>query len=150
MINHLSVLHIDINATTAQLRTAYLLAARQTHPDSGGSVAAFAEVKQAYETLRDPARRSQWLTQYRAHYAQADFAVCEKCLQATKRGGSLCGCTPKVQSQTARLSEDLSAQLGDFLIRVSCRVGDEFADRTLAAVDRGLAALNARLGRRKT
>jgi curved DNA-binding protein CbpA len=33
---------------------------RRTHPDAGGSAVAFEDVQEAYETLRDPAKRRLW------------------------------------------------------------------------------------------
>lgn len=46
------------DADAAAIHKAYRQAVRRTHPDAGGSAAAFEAVQEAYETLRDPARRA--------------------------------------------------------------------------------------------
>lgn len=152
MINYYLVLGLDSTvATPDELHTAYRKKARATHPDCGGDVAAFGEVKEAYETLRDPARRAKWLTDYKAHHARQGLDVCETCLGVIYPSGKGCRCGSQ-RSQPDRVSklrDDLTDQLGDFVVRVSSRVGDEVADLTLSAVDRGLAALHARLGKRR-
>jgi hypothetical protein len=52
-----AVLQVPVGADDTQIHSAYRAAVRRTHPDAGGSAAAFAEVQEAYEELRDPARR---------------------------------------------------------------------------------------------
>jgi len=47
-------------AGDAEIHAAYRDAVRRTHPDAGGSAAAFEAVQEAYEALRDPARRRAW------------------------------------------------------------------------------------------
>ena len=51
------VLGLPRTADDAQIHKAYRGAVRRTHPDAGGSSAAFEAVQAAYETLRDPERR---------------------------------------------------------------------------------------------
>jgi curved DNA-binding protein CbpA len=53
-----AVLGVRRGATDAQIHAAYRAAVRRTHPDAGGSSAAFEDVQDAYEQLRDPAKRS--------------------------------------------------------------------------------------------
>lgn len=48
------------SASAAEIRTAYKRAAKRAHPDAGGSSAAFAALKLAYDVLRDPARRARY------------------------------------------------------------------------------------------
>lgn len=55
--DHYAVLGVPEAATPAEIRTAYLLRAKQAHPDRGGSNHVFAAVQTAYETLHDPAAR---------------------------------------------------------------------------------------------
>ena len=55
-----AVLGVARGADEAQIHAAYRDAVRRTHPDAGGSAAAFEAVQEAYETLRDPARRRTW------------------------------------------------------------------------------------------
>lgn len=52
------VLGVPRGADDAQIHAAYRDAVRRTHPDAGGSSAAFEDVQEAYELLRDPARRA--------------------------------------------------------------------------------------------
>jgi curved DNA-binding protein CbpA len=51
------VLGVARGADEAQIHAAYRDAVRRTHPDAGGSAEAFEAVQEAYEALRDPARR---------------------------------------------------------------------------------------------
>lgn len=55
-----AVLGVPRGADDAQIHAAYRDAVRRTHPDAGGSAAAFEAVQEAYEALRDPARRRAW------------------------------------------------------------------------------------------
>ncbi|MGA2756796.1 MAG: DnaJ domain-containing protein [Solirubrobacteraceae bacterium] len=52
-----AVLGVRRGATDAQIHAAYRAAVRRTHPDAGGSSAAFEDVQDAYEQLRDAAKR---------------------------------------------------------------------------------------------
>jgi len=54
------VLGVAKGADQAAIHDAYRTAVRRAHPDAGGSAAAFEAVQQAYELLRDPARRRDW------------------------------------------------------------------------------------------
>ena len=47
-------------ASDAEIHSAYRAAVRRTHPDAGGSAASFEAIQEAYELLRDPARRARW------------------------------------------------------------------------------------------
>jgi curved DNA-binding protein CbpA len=53
-----AVLGVPRDADAAAIHAAYRRAVRVTHPDAGGSAAAFEAVQDAYETLRDPSRRA--------------------------------------------------------------------------------------------
>ena len=55
-----AVLGVARGADETQIHAAYRDAVRRTHPDAGGSAAAFEAVQEAYEALRDPARRRTW------------------------------------------------------------------------------------------
>jgi curved DNA-binding protein CbpA len=55
-----AVLGVPRGADAASIHAAYRAAVRRTHPDAGGSSAAFESVQEAYEELRDPARRAAW------------------------------------------------------------------------------------------
>jgi DnaJ-class molecular chaperone len=51
---------VSRDADQSRIHAAYREAVRRTHPDAGGSSAAFEDVQEAYEVLRDPARRAVW------------------------------------------------------------------------------------------
>jgi curved DNA-binding protein CbpA len=53
-----AVLGVAPDADGPAIHAAYRRAVRRTHPDAGGSAAEFEAVQDAYETLRDPARRA--------------------------------------------------------------------------------------------
>ena len=55
-----AVLGVARDAEQAAIHAAYRDGVRRTHPDAGGSAAAFEAVQEAYELLRDPARRRAW------------------------------------------------------------------------------------------
>jgi curved DNA-binding protein CbpA len=55
-----AVLGVAQGADEAEIHAAYRDAVRRAHPDAGGSAAAFEAVQEAYEALRDPARRDVW------------------------------------------------------------------------------------------
>ncbi|WP_261556811.1 J domain-containing protein, partial [Frankia tisae] len=54
------VLGVPPDATADQIRHAYRAAARRTHPDTGGSAPAFAQVNVAYRVLGDPGLRRRY------------------------------------------------------------------------------------------
>jgi curved DNA-binding protein CbpA len=51
------VLGISRNASTKDIRSAYLRMAKQHHPDAGGDPQNFLQVRAAYQVLSDPTRR---------------------------------------------------------------------------------------------
>ncbi|MES6854826.1 J domain-containing protein, partial [Cutibacterium acnes] len=54
------VLGVAPDATDTQLKTAWRLAAKATHPDAGGDPQAFTAARHAWEVLSDPARRTAY------------------------------------------------------------------------------------------
>ena len=54
------VLGVPADAVDAELRRAYRLRLRQTHPDTGGEAAAFIEVKRAWELIGTPDARREY------------------------------------------------------------------------------------------
>jgi curved DNA-binding protein CbpA len=65
-----AVLGVPRGADDAQIHAAYRAAVRRTHPDAGGTSAAFEDVQAAYELLREPSRRAAAAAQApRAHTA---------------------------------------------------------------------------------
>jgi len=55
-----AVLAVARDADQATIHSAYREAVRRTHPDAGGNATAFEAVQEAYDLLRDPARRRAW------------------------------------------------------------------------------------------
>ena len=160
MINLHLVLGLRPTATPEELRTAYRQYARDTHPDTGGDARQFHEVREAYETLRDPAKRQAWQARYEAWALQHGAEVCKECFTAQRRRKTgnceICG-TAWPPSETApppfnprldRLRSDISDRFGDFLVGIGARLGDEIADAAKRSVDHGLSALEQRLGRK--
>ncbi len=60
MIDLYEVLGVPRDADAATIRRAYRKKVRSVHPDSGGSVEAFNELKTAYDVLSDPVRRRRY------------------------------------------------------------------------------------------
>ena len=60
MTTHYQTLGVDQNATPDQIKRAYRKLASQHHPDKGGDKNKFQEVEEAYRTLGDPDKRSQY------------------------------------------------------------------------------------------
>ena len=54
------LLDIRPDATTAEIRSAYLNLSKTYHPDSGGTAAFFRQLQQAYEVLSDTGRRAEY------------------------------------------------------------------------------------------
>lgn len=61
---HYELLGIDTTASATEIKSAYRKAARQTHPDHGGSADDFASVTLAYETLIDVESRTRYDRSY--------------------------------------------------------------------------------------
>lgn len=56
-MKHYETLGIDQTATADQIKRAYRAKAKDAHPDKGGKQSDFEPIVQAYEVLKDPARR---------------------------------------------------------------------------------------------
>lgn len=57
---HYELLGVSKNASTAEIKSAYRVKARDVHPDAGGSPDEFHALQLAYETLSDPSRRTAY------------------------------------------------------------------------------------------
>lgn len=57
---HYDVLGVASTASVEEIRFAYRVAARQRHPDSGGSVDAMQQLNEAWHVLSDPGRRAAY------------------------------------------------------------------------------------------
>ena len=60
MSDHYQTLGVDRNAQPDEIKKAYRKLASQHHPDKGGDTQRFQEIQVAYETLSDPAKRSEY------------------------------------------------------------------------------------------
>lgn len=54
------ILSVAPDAGAEELRAAFRRLSKKVHPDAGGSDALFAQVKDAYDVLSDPARRAEY------------------------------------------------------------------------------------------
>lgn len=59
-MDHYTTLGINRNASEEEIKRAYRKMAAQHHPDRGGDTQKFQEIQQAYDTLSDPQKRSQY------------------------------------------------------------------------------------------
>jgi curved DNA-binding protein CbpA len=57
MMSHYETLGVKPDASAAEIKRAYYRKAKEAHPDKGGDPATFTPIANAYETLKDPARR---------------------------------------------------------------------------------------------
>tara|TARA_B100002019_G_C21272445_1_gene603137 strand:- start:4027 stop:4833 length:807 start_codon:yes stop_codon:yes gene_type:complete len=59
-MDYYNILGVTRNASDSDIKAAYRKLAMQHHPDRGGDSTQFAKINQAYEVLKDPARRAQY------------------------------------------------------------------------------------------
>jgi DnaJ-class molecular chaperone len=59
-MDYYSILGVPKNASEQDIRKAYKKKSMQHHPDRGGNEEEFKRVNEAYQTLRDPAKRQQY------------------------------------------------------------------------------------------
>lgn len=60
IMDHYNTLGVPREASQEEIKKAYRKLAMEHHPDKGGDVAKFQEITNAYETLGDPDKRSQY------------------------------------------------------------------------------------------
>lgn len=59
-VDYYELLGVDRGASVADIRSAYRALAKVMHPDAGGTAGTFQMLRQAYETLSDPALRADY------------------------------------------------------------------------------------------
>ena len=59
-MDYYSILGVPKNASEQEIRKAYKKKSMQHHPDRGGNEETFKKVNEAYQTLKDPAKRQQY------------------------------------------------------------------------------------------
>lgn len=67
------VLGVNENATQDEIKKTYRKLAVEHHPDKGGDEATFKKISEAYDTLGDPEKKSQYDNQRRNPFANAGF-----------------------------------------------------------------------------
>lgn len=60
MSDYYTTLGVDKNANDADIKKAFRNKAAQHHPDKGGDPNTFKEINEAYQTLKDPQKRSEY------------------------------------------------------------------------------------------
>ena len=84
MMNHYGVLGVGPEASDEALRTAYRRRARETHPDHGGTRTRFAEVRAAWDVLRQPSQRAAYDRELRAFLGSIGAVLCPFCGAANR------------------------------------------------------------------
>ncbi len=59
-MDYYSILGVNRNASETELKKAYKKKAMQYHPDKGGDANKFQQINEAYETLKDPQKKSNY------------------------------------------------------------------------------------------
>lgn len=59
-MDYYSILGVRRNASQDEIKKAYRKLAMQHHPDRGGDTNKLAKINEAYDTLKDPAKRTQY------------------------------------------------------------------------------------------
>ena len=60
MSNYYDILGVQKNASEDEIRNAYRKLARKNHPDKGGDKDTFQKIQEAYETLSNPEKKSNY------------------------------------------------------------------------------------------
>jgi curved DNA-binding protein CbpA len=111
------------------LREAYFQSARRAHPDApGGSDAAFAEARAAFDTLRNPASRLEALAGSKASPPPRPpenlFKTSADAIQETRAALASAGSSALERALTAQHCNAALARVGEALRRVTCEEDD--------------------------
>jgi curved DNA-binding protein len=90
-MNYYDILGVPREATPQQIKSAYRKLAMEHHPDRGGNESTFQKINQAYDTLSDPRKRTQYDTEshFRAGEGnQRSFEDIHDMFNQMFRGGS--------------------------------------------------------------
>ncbi len=102
MRDYYQILGISRTATEADIKKAFRTAASKTHPDKeGGTEAAFKEVYEAYDTLKDSTRRRRY-DEYLNNYSQYR--------SQSQSSGSHSGKSESTNTNAAKAQSDYSKQ----------------------------------------
>ena len=93
-IDYFRILNIDPNASPLEVKRAFKIKAKETHPDQSRDPKAqsgqkFIEVKEAFETLIDPFRRREYLEYYREYRRISEREQLLKRIESRRRHYSL-------------------------------------------------------------
>ena len=79
--DHYKTLQVPQHATVSEIKKAYRILAQQYHPDKNNddpyAAAQFAEIKEAYETLTNPAKKHEYLQERWYQKATGNYAAKE-------------------------------------------------------------------------
>jgi len=121
------VLNLTRTASKKAIRKAYRALARQRHPDTGGSVEAFAELKLAYEVLMDDARRHKFHATGTVDATVPNNAAAMALIQITQQFVSVM--RQLLEQGADPLQQDLVELLGRFLEEKKHDIVDHLAKR---------------------
>ena len=62
--DYYKILGVTRDASEAEIKKAYKKLALKHHPDKGGDHATFAGINEAYDTLKDPAKKQSWMIDF--------------------------------------------------------------------------------------
>lgn len=155
--NYFRVLNVQTDVTEDDLKSAYRQRSRDTHPDHGGTAAAFQDVNEAYQILSDPVKRREWMRSYILEAASLGHVVCQKCfavnrIRAFKKGESaFCAkCRARLaitpEERNARYKDAVKDTIGDLLLTIGAESGELAKD----AIVHGARALRRRLKLERT
>lgn len=135
-------LNIPRDASAAEIRRAYRVRSKQTHPDAGGSEEEFAITTKALSVLTDPARRAKYDATGNADEAAIDNSTSERAQLIVQLFDAVCQQAAK--SNLAPWQFDVADAMRELAAR---QITESHANRKQA--ERNLAAAEKIVGRFK-